>query len=76
MTQINEASPVLFIHPQLKNEAAFPISIEVYIPLDFDILDTNPDLEQYEQTSWFQDTKDWLKDNSLSPPISPKPEIP
>jgi len=30
VAQINEASPVPFIHPKLKNEAASPISIETY----------------------------------------------
>ena len=41
VAQINEASPVSFIHSKLKNEAAFPILIEVYTPPDFDTDDHN-----------------------------------
>src|ERR1043165_3004162 len=55
IAQINEASPVPFIHPKLKNEAASPIPIETYKE------------EQYEPTSWFQETEDYLE-NNLPPP--------
>src|ERR1044072_5786222 len=64
VAQINEASPVPFIHPKLKNEAASPIPIEVYSE------------EQHPSTSWFQETKEYLKDNLSPPPIPPRPVIP
>ena len=49
----------------MKNEAASSIPIEVYTPPDLDSEDNlvDPNLEPYKQTSWFQETEDWLQNN-------------